>query len=86
MDAGEKGAVIGFHDHGVGIPHDDLAYVFEPFCRADRSRAKERSGYEIGLGLAKRFAEAHGSAIELSSRVDQGTSVRVHLPKSRVSS
>ena len=85
MDAGEKGAVIGFHDHGVGIPHDDLAYVFEPFYRADRSRAKETGGYGIGLGLAKRFAEAHGGSIELSSGVDLGTSVRVHLPKSRVS-
>ncbi len=86
MDAGEKGAVIGFHDHGVGIPHDDLAYVFEPFYRADSSRATETGEYRIGLGLAKRIAEAHGGLIEFSSRVDQGTSVRVRLPKFRVSS
>jgi len=84
MDAREKGVVVSFHDHGVGISHEDLSYVFEPFYRADRSRSKETGGYGIGLGLAKRIAEAHGGSIELSSRSGQGTSVRVYLPKSRI--
>ena len=86
MDAGEKGVVVEFRDHGVGIPHDDLAYVFEPFYRVDRSRSKDTGGYGIGLGLVKRIAEAHSGSIELSSQVGRGTSVRVYLPKSRIGS
>jgi signal transduction histidine kinase len=83
LDAADGAIVISFHDHGVGIAGDDLAYVFEPFYRADRSRSRDTGGYGIGLSLAKRIAEAHGGSIELSSRVGEGTSVLVSVPASR---
>ncbi|HET9948805.1 MAG TPA: HAMP domain-containing sensor histidine kinase, partial [Longimicrobiales bacterium] len=77
----EDGRVgISVHDHGVGIDEKDLAYVFEPFYRADVSRSKDTGGYGIGLSLAKRIAEAHGGTIELSSEPGRGTSVVVRLP------
>jgi signal transduction histidine kinase len=83
LDAADGAIVISFHDHGIGIAGDDLAYVFEPFYRADRSRSRDTGGYGIGLSLAKRIAEAHGGSIELSSTVGEGTSVLVSVPASR---
>ncbi len=80
LDRGEGAITIGFHDRGVGIASDDLAYVFEPFYRVDRSRSRETGGYGIGLSLAKRIAEAHGGAIDVSSELGRGTSVLVSLP------
>lgn len=82
LDAGDGSIAISFHDHGVGIAREDLAYVFEPFYRADRSRSRDTGGYGIGLSLAKRIAEAHGGSIELSSRLGEGTSVLVSVPTS----
>jgi signal transduction histidine kinase len=82
LDAADGSLMISFHDHGIGIAGDDLAYVFEPFYRADRSRSRETGGYGIGLSLAKRIVEAHGGSIELSSRLGEGTSVLVSVPAS----
>jgi signal transduction histidine kinase len=84
LDASDGAIMISFHDHGIGIAGDDLAYVFEPFYRADRSRSRDTGGYGIGLSLAKRIAEAHGGSIELSSRLGEGTSVLVSVPASQV--
>jgi signal transduction histidine kinase len=82
MDSADGSILISFHDHGIGIASDDLAYVFEPFYRADGSRSRDTGGYGIGLSLAKRIVEAHGGSIELSSRVGEGTSVLVSVPAS----
>ena len=82
LDSADGSVMVSFHDRGVGIAADDLAYVFEPFYRADRSRTKETGGYGIGLSLAKRIVEAHGGSIEVSSEVGEGTSVLVTLPVS----
>ena len=82
LDASDGAIMISFHDHGIGIAGDDLAYVFEPFYRADRSRSRDTGGYGIGLSLAKRIVEAHGGTIELSSRIGEGTSVLVAVPAS----
>ncbi|MEQ1856785.1 MAG: HAMP domain-containing sensor histidine kinase [Longimicrobiales bacterium] len=82
LDSADGAILISFHDHGIGIAGDDLAYVFEPFYRADRSRSRDTGGYGIGLSLAKRIVEAHGGSIELSSRLGEGTSVLVSIPAS----
>ncbi len=80
VDGADGAIMISVHDRGVGIAGDDLAYVFEPFYRGDRSRTKETGGYGIGLSLAKRIVEAHGGVIEVSSELGEGTSVLVTLP------
>ena len=77
--SGEE-AVITVKDCGDGIEREDLARIFEPFYRVDRSRSKDTGGYGIGLSLVKRIVDAHGGTIDVESRVGEGTSVRVSLP------
>jgi len=50
-------------DDGPGIPEADLANLFEPFFRVDRSRSKKSGGYGLGLSICKRILEAHGGTI-----------------------
>jgi signal transduction histidine kinase len=67
-------------DHGLGIAPADLARVFSPFFRGERSRTRSAGGVGLGLTLAKQIIEAHSGRIELSGTPGGGTTARVTLP------
>jgi signal transduction histidine kinase len=67
--------VVRILDHGIGIPSDELPYIFEPFYRVDKSRSKRTGGYGLGLSLCKTIMEAHGGRIEIDSKPGVGTCV-----------
>ena len=69
------GMVITVTDHGVGIPDDALAHVFEPFF----TRGK-RQGTGLGLAICRNIIEGHGGNIQITSEVGKGTSIRIWLP------
>lgn len=72
-------AVLELQDYGIGIPEKELPFIFEPFYRVDRSRARIR-GYGLGLGLCKRIVELHGGKISVQSSEGEGTLITVKLP------
>lgn len=59
-------------DDGPGIPEADLANLFEPFFRVDRSRSKKSGGYGLGLSICKRILEAHGGTITAGNNPGRG--------------
>jgi signal transduction histidine kinase len=77
------GVAFEVRDRGIGIDAADLPRLFTPFFRTDRSRSRDTGGVGLGLALAKRIVTAHGGTIEIASRPDQGTTVRLRLPASR---
>jgi signal transduction histidine kinase len=74
-------AVVTIEDFGEGIPGDDLAMVFEPFYRVDKSRHRETGGYGLGLSLCRKIIAAHGGSIDVQSRVGEGTMFTIEIPK-----
>lgn len=72
--------VIRVQDHGIGIPQDELPYIFEPFYRVDKSRSKDTGGYGLGLSLCKTVMEAHHGKIEVDSSPKRGTTVSLFFP------
>jgi len=72
---------LSVSDTGRGIPADDLPHVFERFYRSDRSRTRVSGGTGLGLAIAKHIVEAHGGHISVRSRLDEGTTFVVTLPK-----
>lgn len=58
------GSRIEVRDDGVGIPETLMAEVVKPFYRVDRTRRTPGSG--LGLCLAARIAERHGTRLQLS--------------------
>jgi signal transduction histidine kinase len=66
-------------DKGIGIPEEELPYIFEPFRRV-RSARHDIPGVGLGLSVVRRIVQAHSGHIEVESRVGEGTTFRVHLP------
>lgn len=73
-------AVIEVRDAGAGIAPEDLERVFEPFFRADRSRARATGGLGLGLALSRRIVEAHRGTLAIESVLGTGTTARMELP------
>jgi signal transduction histidine kinase len=74
-------ARIIISDNGPGIAPIDQPKVFDRFHRTVDGRAEDAAAIGLGLPLAKQFVEAHGGSIELQSRLGEGTSVTIHLPR-----
>jgi len=65
---------VEVEDNGVGIPAERMPHLFKAFFTT------KAQGTGLGLSIAKKFAEAHGGAIAVSSQPQQGTIFRVTLP------
>jgi signal transduction histidine kinase len=67
-------------DQGVGIKSEDLAWLFTPFFRGERSRSRGTGGVGLGLTLSKRIAEAHGGSIRVVSEPGRGATFQLRVP------
>jgi PAS domain S-box-containing protein len=73
-----SGTVFEVADRGIGIPPDEIGHLFESFHRASNVGAIQGTG--LGLAIVKNAVERHGGAIEVESRLGEGTTFRVSLP------
>jgi signal transduction histidine kinase len=67
-------------DTGIGVPHEDLPFIFEAFFRVDNSRVRETSGIGLGLSLAAFIVKEHGGELGVNSAPGQGSTFRFDLP------
>ena len=72
---------IRVRDTGMGIPNEDLPYIFERFYRADKSRNRMTGGSGIGLAIVKAIVDAHDGNITVQSELNKGSEFIVTLPK-----
>jgi PAS domain S-box-containing protein len=76
--------VLSVADTGIGISEKDLERVFEPFVQVNRSAHPQQEGAGLGLSICKNLIELHQGRIEVSSKPQRGTTVRVILPAARL--
>jgi signal transduction histidine kinase len=79
-DSGKYG-VMTVLDNGIGIPAEDLPYIFERFYRVDKSRTRASGSSGIGLAIVKSIVTAHGGKIKVHSEAGNGSEFIVELPK-----
>lgn len=77
---------FSIRDEGEGIPEDALPYIFDAFYRADTARNRSSGGVGIGLSLAQALARLHGGAITVKSKLNEGSTFTVRLPRQKPSS
>lgn len=65
-------------DQGIGIPPEDIPYLFEPFHRG--RNVSNIAGTGLGLNIVKRFVDIQCGQIDVTSRLGRGTTFQVRLP------
>jgi signal transduction histidine kinase len=78
LGASDKAAVILVRDLGIGIPADELQYIYHPYFRA--SNTGDYDGYGIGLPLARNIVWMHEGQLDVRSELNKGTSVQLTIP------
>lgn len=68
-------------DTGIGIPENDLPYIFDPFFRGNNSvtARRENPGTGLGLAIVREIANLHQAKLEVKSELGLGTAFFVRF-------
>ena len=71
---------VAVSDTGVGIPEDEVEFVFDRYYQAERGNRHD-DGSGLGLSIVKQLVRAHGGEVDVISRQGEGTTFRFTLPQ-----
>ncbi|MEM6378135.1 MAG: ATP-binding protein, partial [Bacteroidota bacterium] len=71
---------IILRDTGLGIPEDQLPFIFDRFYQVDDSSTRKADGSGIGLALVKELVELMQGSIKVKSKAGKGTAFHLTLP------
>jgi len=74
---------VSVKDSGIGIPKDDLKFVFDRFYKSDLSRGKDKKGTGLGLSIVKEIINSHNENINVVSTEGVGSEFVFSLPMSK---
>lgn len=72
--------IIKIIDHGVGIPKEEQALLFERFTRGAQAIKMNTEGTGLGLYLARGIIANHGGSISVISAPGKGSTFTIRLP------
>ncbi|MCL4425391.1 MAG: cell wall metabolism sensor histidine kinase WalK [Firmicutes bacterium] len=80
INAGQEGKMVrvAVKDTGVGIPPEELPFIWQRFYKVDRSRSSEGTG--LGLPITREIIEMYGGQIQVESKPGQGSTFSFTLP------
>jgi signal transduction histidine kinase len=81
VGAGADAVWVAVRDHGPGIPPAEQARIFREFYRAPEAYRSGVEGTGLGLALVKRHIEALGGTVEVASRLGEGATFTIRLPR-----
>ncbi|WP_353344369.1 HAMP domain-containing sensor histidine kinase [Aquicoccus sp. SU-CL01552] len=72
---------ISVSDDGIGISDASRPKIFQEFSQVDSTNARQFEGTGLGLNISKRIVEAHGGAIDFTSKPGVGSTFFIDLPE-----
>ena len=76
----ENDVQVEVADTGVGIPEDQIPFVFDRYHIGDKRLSLDSKTTGLGLAIVKKILEIHDATISLRSKLNQGTSFAFQLP------
>ena len=76
-----EGLSVTVNDNGLGIPEEDLPFIFDRFWRKEKSRSRASGGTGLGLAISKQLIEAQGGRIEARNLPEGGLQILISLFK-----
>ena len=70
---------ISVTDTGVGVPHDKLATIFDPFVQVDQRLTRTQEGVGLGLAISRDLARGMGGDLVASSTAGEGSVFTLRL-------
>ncbi|NLG97510.1 MAG: cyclic nucleotide-binding domain-containing protein [Chloroflexi bacterium] len=71
---------IAVQDHGVGIPPEAVARIFDRYFHLDKVSEHVFHGIGLGLPIAKKIIDLHRGKIEVQSEIRTGSTFTIFLP------
>ena len=68
-------------DTGIGMTEDQLGKLFDTYTQVERSTSAKYGGTGLGLSISKHFAEMMGGGVEVSSKVGEGSTFSIFVPR-----
>jgi two-component system sensor histidine kinase/response regulator len=75
----EGSILLSVADTGIGIPKDELPFIFEDMYVGKTGQKVEKSS-GLGLALTRRIVEAHGGTVSVESELGKGSTFTIRLP------
>jgi signal transduction histidine kinase/ActR/RegA family two-component response regulator len=81
MEDRHNEAAIRFsiRDSGIGIAHDKMASIFEPFTQESITTTRKFGGTGLGLSIVKRLLDLQGGSISVTSEIGVGSDFSVNM-------
>lgn len=64
---------VKIQDQGIGIPKEEIPYIWERFYQVDKSRSGQGRGTGLGLSIVKKILDEHRENIWVNSQLGKGT-------------
>lgn len=75
ISSDDNDIILKLADDGLGMTNEQVAHLFEPY------RTSKAHGTGLGLMITARIIHDHGGTIDVESKVDEGTTFIIRLPR-----
>ena len=66
-------------DTGIGIPAEDLPFIWERFYKVDKSHQQSDEGTGLGLAIARQIIGLHEAKVQVTSETNMGTRIELEF-------
>ena len=80
IDANDQEIIASVIDDGIGVPENELDFIFAPFKQSTNTEIKNK-GSGLGLAICQQIVEAHNGKIWAVNNKDGGLNISIILPQ-----